>query len=465
MSSTIAKPVQWVPHPYQKRGIQLGVQQSAAGLLLDPGLGKTTISLAIYKLLKKARHVEWALVIAPLRPAYEVWPAEIDKWANFTDLKWTVLHGKEKGDKINWPADIYIINPEGLQWLFGPGSPIKTLLKRGPGALFIDESTKFKDSTTKRFKLLKAWLPKFGRRYILTGTVVPNGLMDLFGQMYILDGGRALGRYITHYRNNFFYQPNPVYEEYKWAPNPDAHAEIVKRISPLCLQLNAEDHLQMPELLFRNIYVTLPPKVQEIYAAVDDDFVAAVGDNYVLAANAAVAGGKCRQIANGAVYINDAHDYEILHDEKLDALQELVEGLQGAPLLVLYEFVHDLERILKRFPGTPYIGSGVSTKKVSQYVKDFNEGNIRMLVGHPASMGHGLNLQGACQHVCWFGITWNFEYYDQANRRVYRQGQRGKSVFVYHIVARGTKDEEVLDVLLGKELTQKQLNNALIKPV
>lgn len=464
MSSITSTKEKWVPHPYQERGIKLMLMQSAAGLLFDPGLGKTSVSLSSFKLLRKAGHVKWMLVIAPLRPVYEVWPQEIAKWENFEGLTHAVLHGKTK--KIDAERDIYIINPEGLKWLLdGPAPPIKKLLARGPGMLVVDESTKFKDSQTQRFKLLKKWLDKFARRYILTGTFKPNTMEDLFGQTYIMDRGRSLGKYITHYRNQYFWAPNPIYEPYRYELQEGAYQRIIDKISPLVLQLGAEDNLEMPEMLFQNIYVTLPDKAMRVYADIENEYISALEEEgqFIVAGNAAVAGGKCRQIANGAVY-TEGGMYTELHEEKLNALEELVESLQGSPLLVLYEFVHDLDRIRKRFPDLPYIGNGVSPKKTSEYLKDFNAGKIPVLAGHPASMGHGLNMQGACHHVCWFGITWNFEYYDQAIRRVYRQGQKN-TVIVHHIVARGTLDETVLKVLGRKEREQKDLYKALVAPV
>lgn len=463
MSSTTLKKEKWAPHPYQERGIKLMLMQSAAGLLFDPGLGKTSCSLATFKILHSKKIVKWMLVIAPLKPAYEVWPYEIDKWSNFSDLTCHVLHGKGKNAPID--RDVYVINPEGLKWLMEESTLLKKLFARGPGMLVIDESTKFKDPSTKRFKLLKKWLDKFARRYILTGTFKPNTVEDLFGQMYVMDRGACLGRYITHFRQKYFYQPNPVYEPYKFELQEGAFEEITKKISPYVLQLGAEDNLEMPELMFNNIYVTLPSRALEIYKQIEDDYIGHLEEEgkFIVAGNAAVAGGKCRQIANGAVYDTEGK-YSVIHDEKLEALENLIEELQGTPLLLLYEFVHDLDRIRQKLGDVPYIGSGVSPKKVSDYIKRFNAGDIPVLAGHPASMGHGLNMQGACHHVCWFGITWNFEYYDQAIRRVYRQGQKN-TVMVHHILARDTLDEVVLNVIKMKERSQKDLYAALVAPV
>lgn len=454
----------WRPHPYQERAIRLLLSQASGGLFLDPGLGKTSAVLATFKILLGKDYAHKMLIIAPLRPALKVWPDEIKKWIDFEHLTYTILHGDMKDGNLTKDVNIYIINPEGLLWLFDPARKYKL-----PefDILCIDESSKFKDSTTKRFKLLKPHLPTFKRRWILTGTPAPNGLEDLFGQIYILDLGRSLGRYITHFRNNFFARSG--YNMYDWKPRTGAFEEVVEKISPLLLQLNAEDYLEMPELVYRNIPVSLPDPVMQKYRDVEELFITAMEEGKLVAANAAVAGVKCRQIANGAVYKDDAFglddrkEYVVFHDEKLDALEGLLAELQGAPCLVLYEFDHDRQRIIGRLGDTPVLGSGLSEKKLDSTIDAFNRGDVPILLGHPASMGHGLNLQGTCHHVIWFGITWNLEYYDQAIARVYRQGQRSEHVFVYHLVASGTLDEKVLRVLTSKDKTQQGLLSALHK--
>ena len=436
--------------------------------MLDPGLGKTSCTLSAFKILRETGYANRLLIIAPLRPMYNVWPQEGEKWSNFKSLTFAILHGPEKDWQASNPegVDIYLINPEGLPWLLGSAKnpDFSKLKKMGVDMLVIDESTKFKHSNTARFKILKKALGKFTRRYILTGSVSPNGLMDLFGQFYILDGGNALGGYVTHFRQKYFSQPNAAYEPYRWEPNSDAMEKIADRISPLSLQLSARDYLDMPDLHYVNIEVELPSEAKQRYTQVADDFVTKIEEEFVVAENAAVAGTKCRQIANGAVYTSNK-EYAVIHTAKLDALEELVDELSGSPLLVLYEYRHDLERILERYPTAPYLGSGVSQKKADTAIRLFNSGSLPLLIGHPASMGHGLNLQGSCHHVCWFGITWNFEYYDQAIARVYRQGQKSEIVFVYHIVAKDTLDEKVLRVLAAKERTQSDLFAELTTPV
>jgi SNF2 family DNA or RNA helicase len=437
----------WVPHEYQKRAMQMMLTQGAVGLFLDPGLGKTSICLGALKVLRNHGYFRKALIVAPIRPMCSTWPAEVYKWDEFNDFTYAIIHGSEKAQRLRADVELYFVNPEGLKWLFAQRDLPEW------DTLIIDESTKFKDSTTQRFKALKGVLPTFRRRWILTGTPVPNGLLDLFGQIFILDRGRALGKYITHYRREFFMQAG--WSRWNWTPQPGSFERIVERIQPLVLQLSAEDYLQMPELSFHNVEVELPAEAREIYNSVESDFIALLEAGPLVAANAAAAGTKCRQIANGAVYIEDKEWAEV-HDAKLDALEDLLEELNGHTILILYEFRHDFERIKRRFPSIASIKDG----RIDETVDSFNRGDIPVLLGHPASMGHGLNLQGSCHHVIWFGITWNLEYYDQAIARVYRQGQE-HHVRVYHIMAKKTRDEKVLGVLTKKDRTQQDLLVAL----
>jgi SNF2 family DNA or RNA helicase len=447
----ISKP-SWIPHEYQERAIRLLLGQASGGLFLDPGLGKTSICLATFEILKQQGLAKRVLIVAPLRPCYHVWPSEIEKWAEFGGLTYSILHGPNKMANLATDADIQIINPEGLLWLFQQ----KDLPQWD--VLIIDESTKFKNSTTKRFKLLKPLIPRFMRRWILTGTPCPNGLEDLFGQIYLLDLGRSLGRYISHFRMQFFTRSS--WNVYEWTPQSDAFERVVELIRPLIIQLSAEDYLKMPELVYRNIVVDLPSEVMKTYREVEDQFITELEENKLVAANAAVAGIKCRQIANGRVYDSERNVLR-LHEEKLDALESMVEEFNGQPTIVLYEFDHDRQAILERFPNTPVLGAGLSQAELKRVIQGFNAGQIPLILGHPASMGHGLNLQGACNHIIWYGITWNLEHYDQAIARVYRQGQENSHVFVYHIVAKDTLDERVLETLQSKDRTQQDLLGAL----
>lgn len=440
----------WTPHDYQVRAMRLMLSQGAVGLFLDPGLGKTSICLGALSILRRDGLMRKTLIVAPIRPMYSTWPAEVYKWDEFNDFTYSIIHGPEKQQRLLADVELYFVNPEGLKWLLAqPGLPEWD-------TLIIDESTKFKDSSTQRFKALKRALPKFRRRWILTGTPVPNGLLDLFGQIYILDSGRSLGQFITHFRSEFFMRPG--WSPWGWVPQPGAFEKAVERIAPLVLQLSAEDYLKMPELMFIDVPVTLPADVMKTYNQVEGDFLSAIGDDTIVAANAAAAGTKCRQIANGAVYTEEGQWIQV-HDQKLDALEDLLEELNGHSVLLLYEFRHDRERLINRFPNAVDLKSG----DVSETVRRFNSGDIPLLIGHPASMGHGLNLQGSCHHVIWFGITWNLEHYDQAIARVYRQGQSHGIVYCYHLKALGTKDEDVLEVLTKKDRTQQDLLRAITR--
>ncbi len=373
-------------------------------------------------------------------------------------MRFTILHGRDKERNYSeWSGTtgptVGLINPEGLLWLLSKENlPIIDLI-------IIDESTKFKDSTTRRFKLLKKILPNVPRKWILTGTPVPNGISDLFGQIYILDAGRALGRYITHFRLEYFVRSG--YNLYEWSPRVGAFDEIVEKISPLILQLSAGDYLAMPARPdIPPLVVELPPSAMARYMSVEENFLSIAETGNIIASNAAVAGIKCRQIANGAVYDEEKNVIPI-HEAKLEALEDLVEELAGAPTLLLYEFQHDADRIRGRLGNIPMVSAGLSSTRFNNLVDAFNAGKLPLLMGHPASMAHGLNLQKACNHVIWFSIPWNLEHYDQANARVFRQGQCAEKVFIYHIVAKGTLDEKVLRVLRSKDRTQQNLLKTL----
>lgn len=443
--------MKWTPHRYQLEALKFLVQHSNSGLFLDPGMGKTSITLALISHLREKQQVKRVLIVAPIRPMYKVWPDEIKKWDDFKHLTYTILHGAEKDKKIQETSDIYLINPEGLKWL----EP--QLSRLNVDMIVVDESTKFKDSSTARFKLLKPHLRQFRRRIILTGEPAPNGYMDLFGQVYMMDLGASLGRYITHYRNQYFYPSG--YGGYSWTLRQGADVEIQERIKPYVMRLGAEEHLDMPELIINDIRIDLPYKAREIYKQFEDDFLAEIGDQVVVSLNAAAVGTKCRQVANGGVYDETGVALQI-HDAKTEALSDLVEQLQGQPLLCFYEFQHDLERIRRVFPTSPSL-TGLSGAKLDRVISDFNAGSIPLLLGHPASAGHGLNLQQACHNVCFFGLTWDLDLYHQSYKRVWRQGQPSNRVILHRIVADNTLDERVAKVLRDKAVTQQRLMNAL----
>jgi len=430
------------------------VNHISAGLVFDPGLGKTSTVLAAFKFLLNRGKVKRALVIAPLRVCTDVWPIEIQKWADFNRLSCVVLHGKDKDKLIRKSADIYIINPEGLQWLLAHRALPEF------DVLVVDELTKFKHTNTARFKLLKRYLGRFGRRWGLTGSLAANGLHDLFGQCYVLDSGRTFGPYITHYRNTYFRLD--VYTS-KWTPLPGAEEKIYHKIAPLMLRADAADYVDLPDLIKRTIPVELPNSARKQYDEMEELFITQVKEGVVTAKNAGVASAKCRQIASGGLYLEDVtRSWSNVHMAKADALAELVDELQGHPLLVAYDFIHDRDRINTALGyDVPYIGGGVSTKRSSDLVAQWNSGVLPVLLGHPQSIGHGLNLQASGNHICWFSITWNFELYDQFIRRIWRQGKTADKVFVHHLVARDTIDEIILYALGFKNRCQQALYTAL----
>lgn len=461
--------IPWNPHAFQKKAIKFLIEHGGAGLFLDPGLGKTSISLGAIKILKKEGFVEHVLIIAPLRVCFSVWPKEIKKWKDFNGLTCTILHGSDKEKLLEEKSDIYLINPEGLQWLLDPTH--QRMKKISVDTLIIDESSKFKETSTKRFKTLKPFLPKFKRRWILTGSPAPNGLMDLFGQIYILDLGRAFSPYITHFRKNFFIPAG--FGGYDWKIQQGAEAKINALIKPLVLRLDAKDYLELPQIVTNNIVVQLDKKTRKLYDTMEKEMIVELeGGKSALAVSAASASMKCRQIASGGLYFDDYDNddptpskklWSHVHDFKTEALKDLVEEMQGRPLLVAYEFKHDLERLLKAFgKDTPYIGGGVSTKRSTQIEEAWNNDELPLLFGQPQSMAHGLNLQGGeCDTVAWYSLTWNYELYDQFIKRVARQGSKHKRVFVHHLVAEDTVDEAQIFAIKGKCKVQKDFLDAL----
>lgn len=473
-------PVPWVPHLGQKRAVKFLLENACAGVFADPGVGKTSATLAAFKILLKKGMARKMLVVAPLRPATLVWPPEILKWLDFNHLRVAVLHGKDK-DKIleKGAFDIGVVNYEGLAWLFGAKVHISDdgkkksvtinahkFQKYGFDILVCDELSRVKHIKSITFKILKAALQFFSRRWGLTGSPAANGLIDLFGQCYILDMGRSFGKYITHYRAAYF---NPSHDGFGWKIREGAEKEIYQRIKPLVLRLAAEDYVDMPEKIERKILFDLPKDVMKIYQEVEDDLFAKIDAGLVVATNAAAASSKCRQIANGGVYLEDEADapdskrrWQNLHNLKVDIIEELVNELQGKPILVAYDFLHDLDRLLLRFgKDTPFIGGGVSPKRALELEALWNAGDLPILLGHPQSIGHGLNLQGSGNQVAWHSPNWNLELDEQFVGRVHRQGQKAKHVFVHRVMARDTIDEAIWWALQHKDKTQQSLFDAL----
>jgi SNF2 family DNA or RNA helicase len=470
----ISKRQRWVPHKYQKRARKWLVDRDEAALFCDPGLGKTSIALSAFLDLQKKGKANAAIVLAPRRVCYEVWTqkqgGELNKWAQFKDVKVALLHGTKKDDVLeqaiaDGDVDLFVINYEGLPWLVD-NERILRLAAIGVDTVIFDEVSKLKASNTKRFKLLKKFLQLFPRRWGLTGSPASNNLLDLFGEMYVIDRGKSLGQYITHFRTKYFVPSG--YKGYQWTPHEGTEDEIFKAIKDVALSMRAEDHLDLPSLVESDLWVDLPKKAREAYDEVEKEFFLSLDNGKtVTAANSAVASGKCRQIASGGIYIDstgpdDPRWAMDLHNEKTEALDDLVSELQGSPLLVGFEFHHDLERIRNKLgKDVPAIYGGTGDKETSRLVRAWNAGDLPVLCAHPASMAHGLNMQSSGSHICWYTCPWNFELYDQFIRRVWRQGQKANRVVVHRILARKTVDEVVSVALRGKQRTQDSLMDAL----
>jgi SNF2 family DNA or RNA helicase len=460
----------WTPSADQGKALTMMMKQSAVALFADPGKGKTSICLAAFKILKEKGLVNKALVIAPLFPAYNSWPGEINKWEEFSGLTYSILHNKKgetKEQALERDVDIYIINYEGLLWLF-PDLSAKALpkdrhtrhLRWDWDVLIPDEGTALKDTSTKRFRRLRSHFGTFRRRWLLTGTPIPNGYADLFGQIFVLDGGAALGAWITHFRNKYMIKS---FNGFSYDLRPGAEDEIEEKIAPYVCRLKAP---HKDRIVHRYTDVYLPEELMAQYRELENEFYLALEGGEIVASNAGVVGSKLRQFANGAVYATNECDerYWIqVHDYKLDALASIMAELNGEPILVFYEFQSDKERLLKRWPNTPFLGGGVSGEQSVKIIDDFNAGKIPMLLTHPKSAAHGLNLQERAFHVVWFGVTWNLEWFDQGNARLAREGQKAPNVFVYFIRCIMTKDEQVTERLKEKDCTQQKMLSALAK--
>lgn len=438
--------MKYIPHDYQQYATDYIKSHPVCALLLDMGLGKTAISLtALLDLLFDSFEAHRVLVIAPLRVARDTWPAEIEKWDHLQMLTYSVAVGSEKDRKaaLMRDADIYIINRENVQWLVDQsGIPFRF------DTVIVDELSSFKNHQSKRFKALMKVRPQVKRIIGLTGTPSANGLMDLWAEFKVLDMGQRLGRFIGMYRNNYF-RPDKrngqIIYSYKLLPGADK--AIYKQISDITISMKASDHLKMPELVMNTHSVELSDDEREHYDELKQTLVLQLPDKEITVANAAALTGKLLQMANGAIYDDDG-DHIHIHDRKLDALEDLIEGANGKPVLVAYWFKHDLERIKSRFK--------VREIKSSADICDWNAGNIPVAVIHPASAGHGLNLQAGGSTLIWFGLTWSLELYQQTNARLWRQGQQD-TVVIHHIVTDDTVDGRVLKALQSKEKIQDSL--------
>ena len=441
--------MKFMPHDYQKYAIEYIKSHPITALFLDMGLGKTVTTLtAIRDLMYDAFEVKRVLVIAPLRVARDTWPDELRKWDHLKELTCSVVVGTvaERWRALQQDADIYIVNRENLAWLYENS-------RLDFDMVVLDELSSFKNHQSKRFRAMKAMRPKVKRIVGLTGTPTGNGLMDLWAEFRILDMGERLGRYISQYRNLYF-KPDKRngMVVYSYKPLPGAEEAIYHQISDITMSMKATDYLEMPELVSVAKEVRLSETEKKRYDELKKSLVLELPGGEVTSANAASLTLKLSQMANGAIYTDDKNVVNI-HDRKLEALEDLVESANGKSVLVAYWFKHDKDRIRERMEAREL--------KEPQDFADWNAGKIPVALIHPASAGHGLNLQKGGSILIWFGLTWSLELYQQTNARLWRQGQADKTVIIQHIVAKDTIDERILNVLKHKDGTQAALIDAV----
>ncbi len=413
-------------------------------------MSKSVITLtALWSLLLDSFDASCVLVVAPKRVAEDTWPSEIRKWDHLKGLTYSLVTGSEKERRaaLARKAMIYIINRENVGWLV-ENTPWRF------DTLVLDELSSFKSAKAQRFKALKKVRPLCRRVIGLTGTPAPNTLIDLWPQMYLLDMGKRLGRFLTHYRERFFVPDKRSREMvYSYKPREGAERKIYDLIGDICISMKATDHLQMPELITNRVEVKLSMQERKLYDTLKREMLLQLKDGEIDAVNAAALSGKLLQMANGAVYDTQGRTV-VIHDRKLDALEDLAEAANGKPVLVAYWFRHDLERIQKRFPDSRVIDTGSD-------IADWNAGRISMGLLHPASGGHGLNLQEGGSTIIWYGLTWSLELYRQLNARLWRQGQKSGTVVIHHIIAADTHDEDVIRALERKDTGQEALISAV----
>ena len=440
-------------HNYQVVAKDFIIGHPYAAVILDMGMGKTATTLSAVKELMFDRfEVTKVLVIAPLRVANTVWSDEIEQWAELRHLRYSKIVGTPKQRKValQKDADIYIVNRENLPWLVEQCSPYFKW-----DMVVIDELSSFKSWQSKRFKAFMAMRPYMKRIVGLTGTPSSNGLMDLFAEFKVIDGGERLGRFIGEFRSRYFEEGrrngNIVYE---YIPMDYAECQIQDKISDITISMKALDYLDMPELISTKKLVRMTEKEKEKYSQFKKEYVLSELDGLeVTAANAASLTNKLVQLSNGAVYSDD-HTVVALHEQKLDALEDILESANGEPVLVAYWFKHDLARIIDRLEKLKVKSRVLKTE---EDIREWNKGNVPVGLLHPAGAGHGLNLQKGGHHLVWFGLTWSLELYQQTNARLWRQGQEAETVVIQHIVTEGTIDEEILKALENKDAQQQRL--------
>lgn len=442
--------MKYKPHEYQVYATEYILTHPIAAVLLDMGLGKSVITLsAIFDLTLDSFLVRKVLVIAPLRVARDTWPAEIEKWDHLKGLNYTVVVGTvaQRKRALMKRAQVYIINRENIEWLIS-----RSGISFDFDMVVIDELSSFKSHQAKRFKSLLKVRPKVKRIVGLTGTPSSNGLMDLWAEYRLLDMGQRLGRFIGRYREDYFV-PDKRNQQviFSYKPKPGAEEAIYRLISDITISMKGSDYLKLPELVINEVPVKLSEKEMKTLDTMKRDLITTVKGEDITAANAAALSGKLLQMANGAVY-DDQGVVIHIHDRKLDALEDLIEAANGKPVLIAYWFKHDLSRIQKRFE--------VEVLSTSDSIKRWNDGEIPIAVIHPASAGHGLNLQAGGSTLVWFGLTWSLELYQQTNARLWRQGQN-ETVVIHHLIAKGTIDERVMKALKDKDNTQSALIDAV----
>ena len=446
------------PHDYQAYAIDYIEAHPVAAVLLDMGLGKTVTTLTAIRQLKYDRfEVRKVLVIAPKKVAEGTWIREKDKWEHTKILRVSPVLGSQakRIRALNTPADIYIINRENVCWLvdyYRNAWPFDMVV--------IDESSSFKSHTAKRFKALASISSRITRLVELTGTPSPNGLDDLWSQVFLLDGGERLGKRYTQFRERYF-DPGRRGADgmvYDYKAKPGSEQSILEQISDICISMKAEDYLQLPDIIYHTVPVVLDTKALKAYREMEQKMVLELPEDEeeISVTSAAALSNKLLQLANGALY-DDDHQVHEIHDCKLEAFTELIESLQGKPALVFYNFQHDKTRILKALEKTKL---QIRELKKPQDEDDWNAGKIDILLAHPASAAYGLNLQQGGNHVIWFGLTWNYELYTQANKRLHRQGQTEK-VIIHHLVSTGTRDEDVMQALEKKDDVQNWVMESL----
>lgn len=445
--------MQYKPHDYQKRATELVIKIPKIGLFLDMGLGKTVITMtAIQELMYDRFEVTKVLVIAPKRVAEDTWTREHAKWDHLRELRISKVLGNEQQriQALKQDADIYVIGRDNVIWLI---NYYQGLRKGWPfDMIVIDELSSFKNPQAKRFRALRKAMPFVNRVVGLTGTPSPNSMMDLWAELYLLDRGERLGPTLSSYREKYF-RPGARngYVIYKWEPFRNAQKEIEEKISDICISMSAADYLTLPKRIDNVIPVHLTDKEMAAYKQMEQEQLLKIDEEDIVALNAAAVMNKLLQIANGSVYSVDG-DVVKIHDEKLDALEEIIDTT-GEPVLVFYSYKHDLEAIRSRIKGARILEG-------PEDIADWNDGKVQVLLAHPASVGYGLNLQEGGHIIVWYGLTWSLELYQQANARLYRQGQ-DKPVIIHHLVAEGTADEQVMHALQHKDMSQAALLEAL----